>query len=71
MLPIYTASTIRQWDEYTIKNEPVNSIDLMERAAKACVVWLVKNISIEHPIEIVCGNGNNGGDGLAIARWLL
>ena len=71
MLPIYTASTIRQWDEYTIKNEPVNSIDLMERAAKACVVWLVKNISIEHPVEIVCGNGNNGGDGLAIARWLL
>lgn len=71
MLPIYPASTIRQWDEYTIKNEPITSIDLMERAAKACVAWLVKNISTEHPIDIVCGNGNNGGDGLAIARWLL
>lgn len=71
MLPIYPASTISQWDEYTIKNEPINSIDLMEKAARACVAWLVKNISIEHPIEIVCGNGNNGGDGLAIARWLL
>ena len=71
MLPIYPASTIRNWDEYTIKNEPVNSIDLMERAAKACVVWLVKNVSSEHPIDIVCGNGNNGGDGLAIARLLL
>lgn len=71
MLPIYPASTIRQWDEYTIKKEPINSIDLMEKAAKVCVAWLVKNISTEHPIEIVCGNGNNGGDGLAIARWLL
>ncbi len=43
----------------------------MERAAKACVAWLVKNISTEHHIDIVCGNGNNGGDGLAIARLLL
>jgi NAD(P)H-hydrate epimerase len=71
MLPIYPASTIRKWDEYTIKNEPITSNDLMERAAKACVAWLVKNISTEHHIDIVCGNGNNGGDGLAIARLLL
>ena len=71
MLPIYPASTIRKWDEYTIKNEPIASFDLMERAAKACVAWLVKDISKENPIDIVCGNGNNGGDGLAIARLLL
>jgi hydroxyethylthiazole kinase-like uncharacterized protein yjeF len=71
MLPIYPASTIRKWDEYTIKNEPITSNDLMERAAKACMAWLVKNISTEHHIDIVCGNGNNGGDGLAIARLLL
>lgn len=71
MLPIYPASTIRKWDEYTIKNEPIASIDLMERAAKACVAWLVKNISKQHSIDIVCGNGNNGGDGLAMARLLL
>ena len=70
MLPIYPASTIRKWDEYTIKNEPITSNDLMERAAKACVAWLVKDISKENPIDIVCGNGNNGGDGLAIARLL-
>jgi ADP-dependent NAD(P)H-hydrate dehydratase / NAD(P)H-hydrate epimerase len=71
MLPIYPVSTIRKWDEYTIKNEPIASIDLMERAAKACVAWLVEDISKENPIDIVCGNGNNGGDGLAIARLLL
>lgn len=71
MLPIYPASTIRKWDEYTIKNEPITSNDLMERAAKACVAWLVKDISKENPIDIVCGNGNNGGDGLAIARLVL
>ena len=37
ILPI---SKVREADEYTIKNEPVKSIDLMERAASACVIWI-------------------------------
>jgi len=71
MLPIYPASLIRLWDEFTIENEPITSVDLMERAAVAAVAWVTGNISTATPIRIVCGNGNNGGDGLAIARLLI
>ena len=71
MLPIYPASIIREWDLFTIKNEPFESLELMERAAAGCVDWIVKNRSNKCPVHIVCGNGNNGGDGLAIARLLV
>lgn len=42
----------------------------MERAALCCVNWLQQNGYTACPVEIFCGKGNNGGDGLAIARWL-
>ncbi|MFM9945948.1 MAG: NAD(P)H-hydrate dehydratase [Bacteroidia bacterium] len=71
MLPIYNAQTLKEWEEFTLKNKSLESIDLMERAALSCVVWITKNISTGNQITIVCGNGNNGGDGLAIARLLL
>jgi len=67
ILPI---DKIREADAYTIKNEPVDSIDLMERAAKACYKWMSKNFASTDRIKIFCGLGNNGGDGLAIARLL-
>ncbi len=71
MLPLLTAQQIREADAYTIANQQVSSIDLMERASKAFISWFVncypdKNQSI----SIYCGTGNNGGDGLAIARLL-
>ncbi|RZA01456.1 MAG: NAD(P)H-hydrate dehydratase [Sphingobacteriaceae bacterium] len=71
MLPLLTAQQIREADAYTIANQRVSSIDLMERASKAFVSWFVncypdKNQSI----SVYCGTGNNGGDGLAIARLL-
>lgn len=72
MIKILTALQIRDADEYTIKNEPISSIDLMERAANAFVLQLENDFPNNHlPIHIFCGNGNNGGDGLAIARILL
>ena len=58
------------WDQYTIQNEPTRSIELMERAAHRCVEWLDRNNYSEDPFHIFCGKGNNGGDGLAIARLL-
>ena len=62
---------MQQWDAYTIANEPITSIDLMERAATGCYKWLIgKNLGHLH-FRIFCGKGNNGGDGLAIARLLL
>ena len=69
-MKIFNAQQIREWDQYTIQNEPVSSIDLMERAAGQCVNWLEENNLLRHSLKIFCGKGNNGGDGLAMARML-
>lgn len=69
-MKILTAQQIRECDQYTIKNSSVSSISLMERAAEACTEWIIKNIYHINKINIFCGNGNNAGDGFAIARML-
>ncbi len=71
-LKILSTQQIRDWDQYTIKNEPISSIDLMERAAQTFVDWLVSKYrnTEDQTFQIICGTGNNGGDGLAIARLL-
>src|SRR3954471_18025903 len=68
-MKILSSEQIRKWDEYTIAREPVSSIELMERAASTCTSWIVEKIA-GNSIWVLCGNGNNGGDGLAIARQL-
>lgn len=70
-MQILAVEDIRALDAYTIENEPIDSIDLMERAAIAFVKWFVKHFLINKRVVIYCGLGNNGGDGLAIARLLL
>jgi len=71
MLPVLTASQIREADAYTIAHEPIASIELIERASKAFVGWFVNHFpETNKSIAIYCGTGNNGGDGLAIARML-
>ena len=70
-MKILKSSQIREVDAYTIENEPVDSIDLMERAAMTISMWISENISQEKHIKIFIGSGNNGGDGLAIARQLF
>ncbi len=69
-MKILNAEQIRAWDQYTIEHEPITSLDLMERAATKCVEWLEENNWFVHSFIIFCGKGNNGGDGLAIARML-
>lgn len=69
-MKIFSVDQIKEWDAFTIKNEPIKSIDLMERAASACFDWIVQNFDDEFHFKIFCGKGNNGGDGLAIARLL-
>lgn len=69
-MKILSAEEIRLWDQYTIQHEPITSIDLMERAAAKCVDWIEENGFVENSFSIFCGKGNNGGDGLAIARML-
>ena len=70
-MKIFSASQIKEWDAFTIENEPVSSIELMERAAKACTAWILQNFNHTTSFKIFCGKGNNGGDGLAIARLLI
>ncbi len=71
MLPLLVSSEIRLADAYTIAHEPIASIDLMERAAKAFVGWFINHFTDKRQsISVYCGTGNNGGDGLAIARML-
>jgi hydroxyethylthiazole kinase-like uncharacterized protein yjeF len=71
MLPLLVASQIREADAYTITHEPISSIDLMERASKAFVGWFINHFpDRKQTISVYCGTGNNGGDGLAIARIL-
>ena len=70
LVKIFKTSQIKSIDAYTIQNEPVPSIDLMERAANAITDWLVQNISSGRTVKIFAGPGNNGGDAWAVARLM-
>lgn len=70
-MKLLSARQIQEWDAYTITHEPVASIDLMERAARGCTNWIADHSFLEGGVKIFCGKGNNGGDGLAIARILI
>ena len=69
-MKILNAEQIRALDAHTIKNEPISSLDLMERASHAFVNWFINCFDVSKSVSIFCGKGNNGGDGLAIARLL-
>lgn len=70
MLKILTSQQIKELDTYTIQHEPIASIELMERACNGFVSWFTSRFTSENKIGIICGTGNNGGDGLGIARLL-
>jgi NAD(P)H-hydrate epimerase len=69
-MKILSTKQIKALDAATIQQEGIASIHLMERAARAFVDWLSLRLEPSKKICIVCGTGNNGGDGLAIARML-
>jgi hydroxyethylthiazole kinase-like uncharacterized protein yjeF len=69
-MKILSTKQLREADQFTIDNEPIASISLMERASSACAEWMGKTFPKNHSFTIFCGIGNNGGDGLAIARIL-
>ena len=68
-MKLFNVEQIRDWDQYTIKNEPISSLDLMERAAKSCFDRIQEEFEFRS-YAIICGPGNNGGDGLVLARYL-
>ncbi len=69
-MKILSASQLKELDSYTIKHEPISSIDLMERASRAVADKICSMWSADTPIKIFAGPGNNGGDALAVARML-
>ncbi len=71
-MKILSANQIYEADQATMKNEPISSTDLMERAGLACFNWMhhefIHDLIV---INVFCGMGNNGGDGLVISRLLI
>ena len=69
-MKIFTGVQIHELDKFTIENEPVKSIDLMERAAKALTDAISRRWEVSVPVVVFAGPGNNGGDALAVSRLL-
>jgi len=70
-MKIFSVDKIRKADAFTIENEPIRSIDLMERASAQLFGWMKKHLTPNKKIFIFTGLGNNGGDGLALGRMLV
>ncbi|MDQ7815831.1 MAG: NAD(P)H-hydrate dehydratase [Melioribacteraceae bacterium] len=74
MIPLYSAQQVREADSYAINTLAIPSIVLMENASRSIFEAISKNLDMEtgnKTIGIICGKGNNGGDGFALARHFL
>lgn len=70
-MKIFDAHVIKKADEVTISSQNITSLELMERAANQAYMWLKKEFPDKETLfHVFCGQGNNGGDGLVIARLL-
>lgn len=67
-MKLFATSQIAEIDKYTIENEPVAEIELMERAAQQVTDWIVGHYDRHKKLIVFAGPGNNGGDALAVAR---
>lgn len=70
-MKILTGTQHRELDLYTIEHEPIDSIDLMERASVAVANEVMKRWNNQRTVFVFAGSGNNGGDGLAVARLMV
>jgi hydroxyethylthiazole kinase-like uncharacterized protein yjeF len=68
--PLYTAEEMRAVDRWAIEEQGVPSLDLMERAGIGLARATAERAKPGLPIRVVVGKGNNGGDGLVVARLL-
>ena len=72
MKKLFETSRIKEIDKYTIENEPIDSIDLVERASSVFVNEFCRRFtSRQNKIYVFAGQGNNGADALAIASMLI
>ena len=71
MQPVLTAAQSQAFDKYLIEEIGIPSVVLMENAARGALKSIEDWLSVDSEIVVICGLGNNGGDGLAISRLLL
>lgn len=69
-MKVFPTKKVRELDAFTIEHEPISSINLMERAAYELFRWITSEVSVNEHVLVFAGPGNNGGDGLALARML-
>jgi NAD(P)H-hydrate epimerase len=70
-MKIFSSAQIKAWDAATVAEQNISSLNLMERAAYACLQRIKNKFPNKKSFYIFCGNGNNGGDGLALTRLLI
>jgi ADP-dependent NAD(P)H-hydrate dehydratase / NAD(P)H-hydrate epimerase len=72
MLKIISGHDVKKLDQSHLEKSGLSSLELMEKAANSFLEWwLTMEFEFDSPIYVICGAGNNGGDGLAIARLLF
>ena len=70
-MKLFTSVQIADIDRYTIEHEPILSVNLMERAVRQLFDWFKNRFEPTKHVYVFAGSGNNGGDGLALARMLI
>lgn len=70
-MKIFSAPQLKACDAYTIHATGISSAELIERAAQACATHVMQQFPTDTPFVFLCGMGNNGADGLALARILM
>src|SRR5690625_4151204 len=71
-MKVYTAKQLKKADEFTLKAQQISSLELMERASVLAFSELIKDFKNKAvKFNVFCGIGNNGGDGLVIARKII
>tara|TARA_R110000868_G_scaffold56488_3_gene174763 strand:- start:2654 stop:4204 length:1551 start_codon:yes stop_codon:yes gene_type:complete len=71
-MQIFSKEQIYEGDALTIQRQNISSTDLMERAGEQLFNWMhLRMQGVQVPIHVFCGIGNNGGDGLVLARHLI
>ncbi|HYG49593.1 MAG TPA: NAD(P)H-hydrate dehydratase [Flavobacteriales bacterium] len=70
MIPVLTSTQVKLTDAETIKKQGLQTGELMEKAGILCAGYIMQHFPTWKKFIVFCGNGNNGGDGLVVARLL-
>ena len=71
MTKLLSSSEIKELDSKTLENKEITSLDLMSDAVLAIEKWIINNYKKNQKFSIICGNGNNGADGILLSCKLM